>query len=59
MYVLCYEVEIPNFDEHFQSYAVGKLREEIILKELHEFTSPPLHLFPINNGKIYLRNKFL
>lgn len=59
LFVLCYEVELLYFDDHFQAYEVGDLQDHILLKELNDFTSPPLYLIPINNGKVYLRNKVL
>ncbi|XP_055907606.1 uncharacterized protein LOC129942617 [Eupeodes corollae] len=56
---LCSEIKIKMFNEHFQAYEVGEKIGTLLLKNINSFTSPPLHLYQINNGKTFTRNKYL
>lgn len=59
LHIVANEIELKGFDYHFQSYEVGQCLNNLQLKPVDYFTSPPLHLYTSNNGKVYLRNKYL
>lgn len=59
LYVLCYQIQLKRFDVHFQAFEVGHQLDFMLLKRIDSFSSPPLHVYALNNGKVYLRNKFL
>lgn len=59
IFILCKLIEINQFDEHFQSYEVGNQKEEYCIKHIDFFTSQPLHIYQINNGKTYVKNNYL
>lgn len=58
-YILSSEIELKHFDYHFQSFEVGRYLNNLCLKPVEYFSSPPLHIYTSNNGKVYLRNKYL
>lgn len=41
MYVICTEIEILNFDKHYQAFEVGKNTETITVTELNLFLTQP------------------
>ncbi|XP_075154764.1 uncharacterized protein LOC142228263 [Haematobia irritans] len=51
------EISIKSFDKHFRAYEVGSVKEQIQMKNINEFNTFPMHLYPINNGKVYARPK--
>lgn len=57
IYVLCYPIEIIKFDEHFQSYETGVTQNCLKLINISYFTTLPMNLHQINNGKTYARLK--
>lgn len=60
LYVLSNEIEVMCLDNHFQAFQVGRqLNNESQLFQIEYFTSPPLHIYTANNGKVYLRNNYL
>lgn len=58
LYVVCNEIELKNFSQHFQSFEIGA-SFGIAIEEIAYFTSYPMHIYTINNGKTYLRYKSL
>lgn len=58
-FILCHEICLKKFDDHFQSFEVGEQKNVMLIKNIELFTSSPLHVYPCNNGKMYIRNKFL
>ncbi|XP_075155529.1 uncharacterized protein LOC142228878 [Haematobia irritans] len=57
VFILCKEISIKSFDKHFRAYEVGSVKEQIQMKNINEFNTFPMHLYPINNGKVYARPK--
>jgi len=58
VYVLCQQIILKQFDRHFHA-EVGHLLKEIEVRNILEFISPPLHLYPLNNNKTYVRIKYI
>ncbi|XP_067615177.1 uncharacterized protein [Eurosta solidaginis] len=48
-FILCQKLEVKTFESHLRSYEMGCLIDKMYLKPNEEFTSPPLHIYPINN----------
>lgn len=57
IYVLCYFINIKQFDEHLQSYEVGDQNGQLYIINMYNFNSLPTHVYSINNGKSYVRPK--
>lgn len=58
IYVLCYSINVNGFDQHFQSFEIGSLKDSLTLKNVEDFYTLPIHLYPMNNGKMYFRIKY-
>lgn len=56
IFVACNKIQFTCFSAHFMSYELQSSKEEKIrLINIDEFTSKPMHIYFINNGKSYLR----
>lgn len=58
-YILCHPIHIKQFCSHFQSYKVGSLIDSLEIKLFSDFNTSPLHLYPLCNGKTYVRRKYV
>ena len=58
-YILCQEVLTKKFCSHFQSYEIGSLADGLEIKTFSDLNSSPLHLYPLCNGKTYVRQKYI
>lgn len=58
-FVICTKININKFNNHFQSYEVGNSEKHFEIHEINYFSSPPLHIYTLKNGKTFLRNKRL
>lgn len=59
IYVLCNEININKFDSHLQAYEIGTANQELYLIQICDFITKPSHLYPMNNGNVYLRLKYI
>ncbi|XP_036342990.1 uncharacterized protein LOC118752243 [Rhagoletis pomonella] len=56
--VICSKLRESSFDEHFVSYELKHIKEDTLeVFNINKFTSKPMEIFYINNGKSYLKYK--
>lgn len=59
-FVICSTTEVTGFNEHLQSYLVGKkLTERVEFFPITMFISPPFNIHTLVNGKKYFRIQYL
>lgn len=63
IYVVCYRINVKCFHNHFQSYEIeprlSSNTENVNIINICNFTSPPLHVYFINNSKAFIRLKYI
>ncbi|XP_017469725.1 PREDICTED: uncharacterized protein LOC108361596 isoform X1 [Rhagoletis zephyria] len=51
IFIACNEIAIKGFDKHFVAYEVGECVNENIVTPIDNFSTRPMHLYTIANGK--------
>lgn len=60
IFVLCYQVLLNEFDEHFQSFIVNcVVANEIYIKKICEFNTYPVNIHYANNNVKYAKTKYV
>lgn len=58
-FIICCEISIIEFNYHYQCYEIGGSKNVIEIKKICFFSSTPLHIYTLSNGKTFLRNKVI
>jgi len=59
VYIVCNEINVKRFDDHFQAYEVGSGKDSISIKTFHDIFSLPFHIYPLNNNEVFFKIKYV
>lgn len=59
VFFICKKIRVKAYERHFGAYEIGCLVDKMLIRDIEIFNTPPLHLYPLNNGKTYTRVKVL